>query len=99
MQKINLREHQRDPQYYNRDRDIETALAWNATKKTLEKVGRHDLFAHIQSIKLTPKNIIITTHKPIVNREILFYERELLDAITTQVRIIGGIKRERVRVK
>jgi len=35
MKRLNLQEHQRDPQYYNRDRDMAVALAWNALKKTL----------------------------------------------------------------
>jgi hypothetical protein len=99
MQKINLREHRRDPAYYNRDRDMETALAWNAVKKILEKNAREDLFAYVRSVRLTPKNIAITTHKPLVNEEMGFYQREILDAVNDSVKAVGGVKREKIRLQ
>lgn len=37
MELIDLSKHARDPKYYNRDRDIETALAWNAVKNLSSK--------------------------------------------------------------
>ena len=44
MKRIDLSEHARNPAYYNRDQDMEVALAWNAIKKTLAEVGREELF-------------------------------------------------------
>ena len=61
MELINLSKHLRDPKCHNRDRDIETALAWNAIKTTLIEVGREDLFGYIKSVKVTEKSVIITT--------------------------------------
>lgn len=67
MELINLSHFNTD--YRNR-RDIETALAWNAVKKTLIELGREELFAYIKSVKITEKNITIMTGKPIVNEEL-----------------------------
>lgn len=90
MKKIDLREHQRDPKYYNRDHDMETALAWNAVKKTLTELGRSDLYEYIESIKVTEKNIIITTHRPIVNAEMRQYSHKLRDTLRHTLRIMSG---------
>ena len=65
MEKIDIRKHARDPKYYNRDRDIETALVWNAVKKTLENSAREALFKTIKSIKISERTILITTEKPL----------------------------------
>lgn len=68
---------------YRHRRDLETALAWNAVKKTLMTHGRDELFAYIQSVKVTEKNITITTNKPIVNEELRGYSLEFMTAINT----------------
>lgn len=67
MELINLSHFNTD--YRNR-RDIETALAWNAVKKTLIELDREELFAYIKSVKVTEKNITLMTGKPIVNEEL-----------------------------
>jgi len=40
MELLDLSKHARDPKYYDRDRDMETALAWNAVQKTLLNMDR-----------------------------------------------------------
>ena len=67
MQLIDLSHFNTD---YRSRRDIETALAWSAVKKTLTELGREELFDYIQSVKVTEKNITIKTSKPIVNEEL-----------------------------
>lgn len=62
---------------YRNPRDIATALAWNAVKKTLTELGRDDLFPYIKSIKITEKEVIIKTGKPIVNSELIRYQETL----------------------
>ena len=56
---------------------METALAWNAVKKTLSEVGKDELFGHTQGIRVTEKYIIIKTRKPIVNAELRLYSEEI----------------------
>ena len=50
-----------NPDYHDKSRDIETALAWNAVQKTLTNMGRSELFKYIKNIKISEKNIAITT--------------------------------------
>lgn len=78
MELIDLSKHARDPKYYNRDRDIETALAWNAVKKPLIEAGREDLFEYIKSVKVTEKNVVITTGKPIINSELKLFKTTIV---------------------
>lgn len=85
MQPLNLSEHARNPDYYNRDRDILVALAWNAVKKTLTELGREELFSYIKSIRLTEKSVILTTNKPIVNTELRYIRSSLLNAVNTSI--------------
>lgn len=96
MELIDLSKHARDPKYYNRDRDIETALAWNAVKKTLIEVGREDLFAYIKSVKVTEKSITISTGKPIVNSELQNYKKTLILSINDQRGGIGKAKHQKI---
>lgn len=70
MERINLASRTRNGPYYDRSRDIETALAWNAIKKALHEAGREDLFGYIKSVKIAQKYITIRTEKPIVNEEL-----------------------------
>lgn len=59
------------PSDYRKEKDILTALAWNAIKKTLEEKNREQIFPYIQSVRLTDKYIVITTGKPLINEELL----------------------------
>jgi hypothetical protein len=70
MERINLASRTRNTEYYDRSHDIETALAWNAIKKSLHEAGRDDIFPYIKSVKVTPKYVTIKTGKPIVNEEL-----------------------------
>lgn len=81
MELIKLAEHARNPNYYNRDRDILVALAWNAIKKTLSEIGREDLFEYIRSVYVGEKYVTITTQKPVVNTEIKLINKTLLENI------------------
>ena len=97
MQLIDLSTHARDPKYYNRDRDMETALAWNAIRKTLSENGKEALFPYIQSVRLTEKNIIITTEKPIVNGELKLLQTQILNAVNTSIQPLGKISRNTIK--
>lgn len=99
MQKMNLSQHERNPDYYNRDRDIWLALAWNAIKRTLTEVGQEKLFEYITSVRLTEKNIVITTGKPIVNAELRMYSEEILSSINMSLVQFQRIKREKIIFK
>ena len=90
MQLINLSHFNPD---YRKRRDIETALAWNAVKKTLIEVNRSELFDYIQSVKVTEKNIIITTGKPIINEELKLYRPKILQHVNTGLRTIKSLDR------
>lgn len=94
---INLSEHARNPDYYNRDRDIAVALAWNAIKKTLSELGKEDLFGYIKSVRLTEKSIVITTGKPIVNTELGHYREKFLTEINMSLKTFQVASREKLR--
>jgi len=81
LELINLAEHARNPDYYDKSRDMETAIAWNAVKKTLTELGREELFGYIKSVKLTEKNIVISTGKPVANAELKIYREQLLESV------------------
>ena len=95
---INLTSRARNPDFYDKTRDMETAIAWNAIKKTLSDTDREDLFKYIKSVRLTEKFIIITTEKPIANGEIKIYNEILLERINTGLVSIGQMERTGVRV-
>lgn len=50
-----------NPDYHDKSRDMETALAWNTLQKTLTNTGKGILFKYIKSIKISDKNITICT--------------------------------------
>ncbi len=96
---INIKERERNTEYYDRTRDMETAIAWNSVKKTLTLNKRELLFEYIKSIRLTEKNIIISTEKPIVNSELKIYTKDILTHFNTTIQSIGGKKRENIRTQ
>ncbi len=96
MQLINLSHFNTD---YRKRRDIETALAWNAVKKTLIELGREELFEYIQSVKVTEKNIILTTGKPIVNAELKLMGSMILQNVNIGLKTIGSLERMGMRLK
>ena len=74
MEKISLKTSSN----FRTNRDIETALAWNAIKKALQNLGKDELFKYIESIKITEKYIILKTGKPLINQEFKFLEEKIL---------------------
>ncbi len=96
---MNLSQHERNPSYYNRDRDMWLALAWNAIKKTLTEVGQEKLFEYITSVRLTEKNIIITTGKPLVNAELRMCSEEILLSANMSFAQFQSMKREKIIFK
>mgnify|MGYP000022272303 FL=1 len=97
MQKIQLAHRERNPDYYDRDRDIFTALAWSGVKKTLIEAGREELFVYITSVRLTDVSIVITTGKPIANAELKLYREKLLKNVNISLSMMKGMKREKIR--
>lgn len=77
MEKISLKTSSN----YRTSRDIETALAWNTLRKSLEKMGKWDLFEYIKSVKITEKYITLCTEKPIINAELRLILSELQEGI------------------
>ena len=92
MDLINLSSRTRNTEYFDRSHDMETALAWNAVKKSLAEAGREDLFAYIKSVKVTEKYITITTHKPIVNAEIKLYSEDICSRFHGSMKLFGEQK-------
>ncbi|MBX9809142.1 hypothetical protein K2X92_02010 [Candidatus Gracilibacteria bacterium] len=88
-----------NPDYHDKSRDIETALAWNAVQKTLVSMGRSELGKYIKSVKLTDKNIVITTGKPIANAEIKIYSEQILSRLNESLNQIKILNREKVIFK
>lgn len=91
LEPINLTIRARNPDYYDKSRDIETALTYNAIKKVLESTWKEELFEYIKSVKLTDKNIVITTGKPIVNAELKMYKESLGLSINTSLKYMKNI--------
>jgi hypothetical protein len=96
---INIAKRTQNTEYYDRSRDIETALAWHSTKKILIESKREELFGYITSIRLSEKNIVITTGKPIVNTELKEYIESILKNFNETIPSLGGRKREKIRTQ
>lgn len=86
MKEINLRNI---PSDFRDQKDIHTALAWNAVKKILSENNREDLFGYIQSMRLSEKYIIISTGKPTVNAEIKMYAENILSRFHESMKAFG----------
>lgn len=88
-----------NPDYHDKSRDIETALAWNAVQKTLLNMDRGDLSKYIKSVKLSDKTMVITTTKPIVNAELKVYIPQILMNANESFRQIKTTEREKIILK
>ena len=99
LEPLNLAIRARNPLYYDKSRDMETALAYNAIKKVLQAEWREELFGYIKSVKLTDKNIVITTGKPVVNTELKMYRGKILESVNEILRNLWILKREKVIIK
>lgn len=99
LEPLDLSIRARNPDYHDKTRDIETALAWNAVRKTLENMGRIELVEYIKSVKISEKYITIFTEKPIVNSELKIYTEDILSRLNTSLESIGSIKKIGVRMR
>ena len=98
LEPLNLAIRARHPDYYDKSRDMETALAYNAIKKIIQSEWREELFGYIKSVKLTDKNIIITTGKPIVNAELKMYREKIVKEVCSSLETIGNNRTYIIRI-
>jgi hypothetical protein len=96
---LDLASRAKNPDFYDKSRDMETALSWNAVQWTLKDMWRWELSKYITSIRLTDKNIVITTGKPIANAEIKIYSEQILSRLNTSLGQIKIFPREKVIFK
>ncbi|NRH20951.1 DUF721 domain-containing protein [Candidatus Gracilibacteria bacterium] len=96
---LNLASREKNPDYHDKTRDMETALAWNAVQKTLLNMDRGDLSKYIKSVKLSDKTIVISTTKPIVNAELKIYQEQILRTANESFRQIKTLEREKIILK
>jgi len=96
---LNLASREKNPDYHDKTRDMETALAWNAVQKTLLNMDRWDLSKYIKSVKLSDKTIVISTTKPIVNAELKIYQEQILRTANESFEQIKTVQREKIILK
>ncbi len=96
---LDLSSREKNPDYHDKTRDMETALTWNAIQKTLLNMDRGDLSKYIKSVKLSDKSIVITTTKPIVNNELRIYTEQILQNANESFDNIKTIRREKIILK
>lgn len=96
---INLASREKNPNYHDKTRDMETALAWNAIQKTLLNMDRGDLSKYIKSVRITDRTIVITTTKPIANTELKIYQERILENANTSFDQIKSVRREKIIFK
>ena len=96
---LNLGSREKNPNYHDKTRDMETALAWNAIQKTLLNMDRGDLSKYIKSVRLTDRTIVITTTKPIANAELKIYQEQILTTANTSFDQIKSVRREKIILK
>ncbi len=93
---LNLANREKNPDYYDKSRDMETALAWNAVQKTLINMDRGDLSKYIKSVKLSDRTIVVTTTKPIANAELRIYSEQMLANANESFGLIKAVRREKI---
>ena len=96
---LDLSSREKNPDYHDKTRNMETALPWNAIQKTLLNMDRGDLSKYIKSVKLSDKSIVITTTKPIVNNELRIYTEQILQNANESFDNIKTIRREKIILK
>ena len=96
---LDLSSREKNPDYHDKTRDMETALTWNAIQKTLLNMDRGDLSKYIKSVKLSDKSIVITTTKQIVNNELRIYTEQILQNANESFDNIKTIRREKIILK
>ncbi|MBC7498379.1 hypothetical protein H7170_01925 [Candidatus Gracilibacteria bacterium] len=96
---LHLADREKNPDYHDKSRDMETALVWNAVQKTLINMSRLELIPYVKSVKLGERTIVITTTKPIANAELRIYSEQILSNANESLERIGSIKREKIMWK
>ncbi len=84
---------------YRSKKDIETALAWNAIKKTLESQKKSEIFGYISGVRITETSITLTTGKPLINAELSLLREILRANINQSFEQMGLQAREGLRLK
>lgn len=85
---LNLASHSNSPA-------IISALAWNAVRDSLEKLGKKELVSYIESVKVTDTRITIKTGKPVVNMELSNCKEAIKRRIEEGFQTFGIAKAER----
>ncbi len=96
MERLSLSNYNPD---FRSKRDIETAIVWNAIKKTLENVWRQELFPYIKSVRVSEATITLITEKPIITVELQIYKESLVDTINTSLLQIASKPRTQIRIQ
>ena len=96
---LHLKNRERNPEYYDTSRDMETALVWSAIHQTLLSMDRSDLVGYIRSVKISERIVVITTTRPIANAELRVYSEQILSHANASLVRIGSIARERIMWK
>ncbi len=96
---MDLKNREKNPDYHDKSRDMETALVWNAIQKTLINMDRVDLCKYIKSVKLWDRTIVITTTKPIANAELRIYSEQMLSFANEGLERIGSVSRDKIMWK
>jgi len=74
---------------------ILSSLAWNAVRDALTRIGRVELIAYIESVKVTDKRITIKTNKPLVNSELSHHKEAIRTRTEEAFQTFGVPKTER----
>jgi len=96
MERLSLSNYNPD---FRSKRDMETAIVWNAIKKTLENVWRQELFPYIKSVRISESTITLITAKPIVMAELENYRESITDSINTSLNQLSNTPRAKIRIK
>jgi len=96
---LHLADREKNPNYHDKSRDMETALVWNAIHQILINMSRLELIPYIKSVKISERTIVITTTKPVANAELRIYSEQILSIANESLERIGSMKREKIILK
>ncbi|MBS9784024.1 hypothetical protein KGV55_01615 [Candidatus Gracilibacteria bacterium] len=93
MEKLTIKDFNAD---FRSKKNVETALIWNALKKTLESAGKSGLFPYVNSVNISDTTVKIITKKPIVNQELKMLEENLIPAFKKALKPLREFECEKV---
>ncbi len=96
---LHLADREKNPDYHDKSRDMETALIWNAINQVLINMSRLELIPYIRNVKIWERTIVITTTKPIANAELRIYSEQILSNANESLERIGSMRREKIMWK